>query len=91
MSSPPPPEQPLTPIAPARVAQELRKLADGRKSGQYDKDEYEHRFARMVSELRDRRISGNRKEILAVLEPLKGDGTLDPGAWERLTKSLGLA
>jgi hypothetical protein len=84
-------EKKLKPIKPARVAAELRKLTEGRKSGQYDADEYEARFARMVGELRDRSIDGNRAEILAALEPLKADGTLDPGAWGRLTKSLGLA
>ena len=84
-------EKKLKPIKPARVAAELKKLTEGRKSGQYDADEYEARFARMVGELRDRSIDGNRAEILAALEPLKADGTLDPGAWGRLTKSLGLA
>ena len=83
-------EKNLKPIKPARVATELKRLAEGRKSGKYDADEYEHRFARMVSELRDRSIDGNRAEILAALTPLKADGTLDPGAWDRLTKSLGL-
>jgi hypothetical protein len=80
----------LKPITIERVVTELRRLSEGRKSGQYDADEYEHRFARMVSELRDRRIDGNRADIMAALEPLRRDGTLDPGAWERLTKSLGL-
>ena len=84
------PDEKLTPIKPARVAAELKKLTAGRKSGKYDADEYEARFARMVSELRDRSIDGSRTEILAALSPLKADGTLDPGAWERLTKSLGL-
>jgi len=84
-------EQKLKPIKPARVAAELKKLSAGRKSGEYSADEYEHRFARMVGELRDRGIDGNRAEIMAALAPLKADGTLDPGAWERLTKSLGLA
>ena len=84
------PDEKLTPIKPARVAAELKKLTAGRKSGKYDADEYEARFARMVGELRDRSIDGSRAEILAALTPLKADGTLDPGAWERLTKSLGL-
>ena len=83
-------EKKLKPIKPSRVATELKRLAEGRKSGKYDADEYEHRFARMVSELRDRSIDGNRAEILAALSPLKADGTLAPGAWDRLTKSLGL-
>jgi hypothetical protein len=44
----------------------------------------------MIGELRDRRIDGTRPEIMAALEPLRRDGTLDPAAWERLTRSLGL-
>lgn len=84
-------EKELKPIAPARLVQELRKLSEGRKSGEYDADEYEHRFARMVSELRDRRIEGDRAAIMAALEPLRADGTLDPKMYFRLTKSLGLA
>lgn len=83
-------DQTLKPIKPERVVTELRNLSDGRKSGQYDADEYEYRFARMVGELRDRRIDGSRAEIMAALEPLRHDGTLDPTAWERLTRSLGL-
>ncbi len=84
-------DQTLKPIKPERVVTELRNLSEGRKTGQYDADEYEYRFARMIGELRDRRIDGTRAEIMAALEPLRRDGTLDPVAWERLTKSLGLA
>ena len=83
-------DEKLKPITPERVVTELKRLTDGKKSGQYNADEYEHRFARMVGELRDRQISGSRAEILAALTPLKQDGTLDPAAWERLTRSLGL-
>jgi len=85
------PDEKLKPIKPARLAAELKQLSEGRKSGKYAADEYEHRFARMVGELRDRSIDGNRAEIMAALNPLQKDGTLDPIAWERLTKSLGLA
>lgn len=80
----------LTPVTPARVAQELVKLSAARASGEFDADEYEHRFARMVSELRDRRIAGNRAEILAALTPLKDDGTINLTDWDRLVRSLGL-
>lgn len=83
-------DEKLAPISPERLVKELKRLSEGRKSGEYNADEYEHRFARMVSELRDRQIGGNRAEILAVLAPLQKDGTLDARAWERLTRSLGL-
>jgi len=84
-------EEALTPIAPARVAQELQKLSTSRKNKELDANEYEHRFARMVSELRDRRIAGTRAEILAALTPLKDDGTITLTDWDRLVRSLGLA
>lgn len=80
----------LTSISPDRVAQELKALSDGRKSGKFTTDEYEHRFSRMVSELRDRRVSGTRAEIMAALSPLKVDGTISDIDWARLVKQLGL-
>lgn len=80
----------LKPVAPARVAEEIKKLSAQRRSGALDADEYEHRFSRMISELRDRRIDGGRAEILAVLAPLRDDGSMTPAEWDRLTRQLGL-
>jgi hypothetical protein len=81
----------LKPVSPARVAEELTRLSAGRKDGELDKDEYEHRFSRMISELRDRRIDGSRAEILAALSPLKDSGVVSVDDWARLTRQLGLA
>jgi hypothetical protein len=81
----------LKPVTPARVAEELRKLSAQRKEGKLEADEYEHRFARMIGELRDRRIDGTRAEILATLTPLKDQGIVSLADWTRLTKQLGLA
>jgi hypothetical protein len=81
----------LKPVTPARVAEELRKLSSQRKDGTLEADEYEHRFARMIGELRDRRIDGSRAEILATLTPLKDQGIVSLADWHRLTKQLGLA
>jgi len=80
----------LKPVTPARVAEEVRKLSSQRKAGKLDKDEYEHRFARMISELRDRRIDGSRADILAILSPLKDEGVVSLVEWQRLTSQLGL-
>jgi hypothetical protein len=81
----------LKPVTPARVAEELRRLSAARKNGEIDATSYDQRFARMIGELRDRRIEGSRAEILAVLTPLKDDGTVSVPDWTRLTKQLGLA
>ena len=81
----------LKPITPARVAQELRKLSSERAVGGVKPDEYEHRFSRMITELRDRRIDGSRAEILATLTPLLQEGVVSAEDWRRLTRQLGLA
>ena len=81
----------LKPVTPARVAEELRKLSTHRASGELKPDEYEHRFSRMISELRDRRIDGSRAEILATLTPLLQEGVVTAEDWRRLTRQLGLA
>jgi hypothetical protein len=81
----------LKPITPTRVAEELKKLSTQRANGTLQADEYEHRFSRMISELRDRRIDGSRAEILATLTPLLKDGVVTAEDWRRLTRQLGLA
>lgn len=81
----------LKPISPQRLAEELKRLSAQRQSGQLDKDEYEHRFSRMITELRERRIDGGRAEVLAVLKPLHDDGTVTTQDWDRLLRQLGLA
>lgn len=81
----------LKPVTPGRVAEEIKKLSSQRKEGKLASDEYEHRFARMITELRERRIDGNRAEILATLTPLKDQGVVTAAEWTRLTKQLGLA
>jgi hypothetical protein len=81
----------LKPVTPARVAEELKKLSSQRKDGKMAPDEYEHRFSRMITELRERRIDGSRAEILGALTPLKDEGVISLTDWQRLTKQLGLA
>jgi hypothetical protein len=81
----------LKPVTPARVAAELRKLSSMRASDTIEPDEYEHRFSRMITELRERRIDGNRSEILATLTPLLQEGVVSAEDWRRLTRQLGLA
>jgi hypothetical protein len=81
----------LKPIKPARVAEELKKLSSQRQEGKLEPDEYEHRFSRMITELRERRIDGTRAEILSALTPLRDQGIINANDWQRLTRQLGLA
>jgi hypothetical protein len=79
------------PIAPTRLAEELRRLSAMRKNGELDATGFDQRFARMVGELRDRRIDGGREEIEKALAPLRNEGLLRPEEWFRLEKQLGLS
>ena len=84
------PQGDLTPIAPSRVAKELAHLTDMRRTGELDREEYEHRFARTISELRDRRIGGSRKEIQDAINPMIQAGEIDRAEYERFVAQLGL-
>jgi hypothetical protein len=83
-------DQSLTPISPKRLAEELERLSAMRRNGELDRAGFDQRFARMVGELRDRKISGSREEIQAALNPLRMSDTLRPEEWFRLEKQLGL-
>ena len=79
------------PIAPSRLAEEIRRLCAMRKNGELDRTGFDQRFARMVGELRERRIDGGREEIAAALAPLRKEDLLRPEEWFRLEKQLGLS
>jgi hypothetical protein len=80
----------LTPIRPERLAREIREMCAEHNSGQITELQYEQRFARMIGEVRDRRLAGDRAEVLKVLNPLREDGTVTAKEWDRLIRSLGL-
>ncbi|HET9294008.1 MAG TPA: hypothetical protein VFO06_06910 [Gemmatimonadales bacterium] len=80
----------LKPISIARLVEEIRNIAAMRTDGELNSSQFEHRFARMIGELRERRIEGSRAEILQALAPLASEGTLRPEEHFRLTKQLGL-
>jgi hypothetical protein len=80
----------LTPITVPRLLEELHSISDLRAKGEMNADQFEARFARMIGELRDRRIDAGRADILQALAPLATDGTLRPEEHYRLTKKLGL-
>jgi hypothetical protein len=80
----------LTPIKPARIAQEIAKLSAMRRSGELKPDAYDQKFARMIQELRDRRVDGNRDDIQAALKPLLDAGDITEKEHFRLLKQLGM-
>jgi len=80
----------LTSIKPARIAQEIAKLSAMRKSGEIKADVYDQKFARVIQELRARRIDGTRDEVRAALKPLVEAGDITEKEEFRLLKQLGM-
>lgn len=80
----------LTPIKPARIAHEIAKLSAERRSGEIKADEYDQRFARMIQELRGRRVDGNREDVQAALKPLLDAGDITEKEHFRLLAQLGM-
>ncbi len=80
----------LTPVKPARIAQEIAKLSAARRSGEIKADMYDQRFARVIQELRGRQIDGSREEIVAALKPLLDAGDITEKEHFRLLAQLGM-
>jgi hypothetical protein len=80
----------LTPIKPARIAQEIAKLSAAKRAGEIKADMYDQRFARVIQELRGRQIDGSREEIVAALKPLLDAGDITEKEHFRLLAQLGM-
>jgi hypothetical protein len=81
----------LKPISPARLAREIAKLSAERRNGEVNAEVYDQRFARMVGELRERRIDGSRQDVVAVLKPLLDAGDITAQEYDRLLRQIGMA
>lgn len=80
----------LTSIKPARIAQEIAKLSAARRNGELRPEVYDQRFAKIIGELRERRIDGGRAEVSAALKPLLDSGEITAAECDRLLTQLGM-
>ncbi len=80
----------LAPIKPERIALELAKFHAERQSGKFKNDVLDQKFARIIQELRSRRVDGSREEVRAALKPLVDNGSISAGECDRLLTQLGM-
>jgi hypothetical protein len=73
-----------------RLVQELEKLKVEMESGQLGHGEYDQRLARIIGELRERKLDASRDQINATLGELLGRGVITPAVKDHLEKRLGL-
>jgi hypothetical protein len=78
------------PITVQRFVQELEKLKQGMDTGTLKHSEYDQRLARVIQELRDRKLDADRAVISGAIEDALKRGIITPGVKEHLEKRLGL-
>ena len=59
-------------------------------SGNLEHSEYDQRFARVITELRERGLDADRPKITATLEDVLTKGIITPSVKEHLENRLGL-
>ncbi len=78
------------PISVERFVQELETLKQDMDAGRLKHSEYDQRLARVIGELRERKLDADRATISGALEGALKRGVITPGVKEHLEKRLGL-
>ena len=79
-----------TPVPISRIVEELEKLKSEMDAGNLKHSEYDQRLARVLQELRERGVDGDRAKVTAALDDLSKRGVITPGVRDHLEKRLGL-
>ncbi len=80
----------MTTIPIGRFVQELEKLKAEMDAGNLQHSEYDQRLARIISELRERKLDADRSEITAAIDAALERGVITPSVKDHLEKRLGL-
>jgi hypothetical protein len=80
----------MTPVTLARFVQELEMLKKEMDIGALRHGEYDQRLARIIGELRDRKLDADRNEIRDTLDKVLKAGTITPGVKDHILKRLGV-
>ena len=80
----------MTTIPIERFVQELEKLKAEMDAGNLRHSEYDQRLARVISELRERKLDADRSEITAAIDAALERGVITPSVKDHLEKRLGL-
>lgn len=79
------------PITVERFVQELEKLKQEMDAGRLRHGEYDQRLARIIQELRDRKLDADRPRIAAAIDDALQRGIITPSVKDHLIKRLGLS
>lgn len=80
----------MAPVTLDHLVTKLERLKAEMDAGTLRHSEYDQRLARVIQELRDRKIDADRPAIQAKLDELLAKGTITPSVKEHIAKRLGL-
>lgn len=78
------------PIDVGRFVKELETLKAEMDAGRLRHSEYDQRLARIIQELRERKIDADRPRLATTLEELLARGVITPSVRDHLRKRLGV-
>ena len=78
------------PVSIERFVAELEKLKGEMDAGKLKHSEYDQRLARIIAELRERKVDADRPLITKTLDDLLGRGVITPSVKAHVSKRLGL-
>ncbi|HET7040001.1 MAG TPA: hypothetical protein VFH97_08930 [Gemmatimonadales bacterium] len=80
----------MAPVTLERFVQELERLKKEMDAGRLQHGEYDQRLARMIGELRERKIEGDRGTVAAMLDGLLKRGVITPAVRTHILTRLGI-
>lgn len=80
----------MTPVTLERFVQELETLKKEMAVGGLRHGEYDQRLARIIGELRERKIDADREQIVSTLDELLKREVITPGVKSHIVKRLGI-
>jgi hypothetical protein len=80
----------MAPVSITRFKQELESLKKQMDAGTMKHGEYDQRLARIIGELRERKLEGERQDVTAALADLLQRGVITPSVESHIIKRLGL-
>lgn len=80
----------MPPISVQHLTDKLEELKREMDAGRLGHGEYDQRLARIINELRDRKIQEDRPEVLTTFEELLSRGVITPSVKKHLEARLGL-
>jgi hypothetical protein len=80
----------MPPISVQHLVTKLEQLKTEMDAGDLRHGEYDQRLARLIGELRDRKVEADREEVIATLDELLSKGTITPAVKTHMIARLGL-